>query len=65
MKSVADKNEPTRTAARRKRRPMAKEAPLVKPIRTREGFLMLPVKISPTVIRSALRADRDARRLAK
>ncbi len=38
-----------------------KEVPLVKPVRTREGFLMLPVKPSRDAIRAALRADRDAR----
>ena len=38
-----------------------KEVPLVKPIRTRDGFLMLPVKVSRESIRAALRADRDAR----
>ena len=38
-----------------------KDVPLVKPIRTREGFLMLPVKASRATIRAALRADRDAR----
>jgi len=38
-----------------------KQVPLVKPIRTREGFLMLPVKISRAAIRAAIRADRDAR----
>jgi hypothetical protein len=38
-----------------------KDVPLVKPIRTREGFLMLPVKVSRERIRAALRADRDAR----
>ena len=37
-----------------------KEVPLVKPIRTREGFLMLPVKPSRAAIRAALRADRDS-----
>ncbi|HZM02217.1 MAG TPA: hypothetical protein VFC44_04260 [Candidatus Saccharimonadales bacterium] len=37
-----------------------KEVPLVKPIRTREGFLMLPVKVSRESIRAALRADHDA-----
>ena len=35
--------------------------PLVKPVRTRQGFLMLPVKASRQSIRAALRADRDAR----
>ena len=38
-----------------------KEVPVVKPIRTREGFLMLPVKVSRDAIRAALRADRDVR----
>jgi hypothetical protein len=38
-----------------------KEVPLVKPVRTPEGFLMLPVKASRQAIRAALRADRDAR----
>jgi hypothetical protein len=39
----------------------AKEVPLVKPVRTREGFLMLPMKLSRESIRTALRVDRDAR----
>jgi hypothetical protein len=38
-----------------------KDVPIVKPIRTREGFLMLPVKVSRERIRAAIRADRDAR----
>jgi hypothetical protein len=38
-----------------------KAVPLVKPVRTPEGFLMLPVKASRQAIRAALRADRDAR----
>jgi hypothetical protein len=38
-----------------------KEVPLVKPIRTAEGFLMLPIKASRKAIRTALRADRDSR----
>lgn len=37
-----------------------KNAPLLKPVRTRQGFLMLPVKASRQSIRAALRADRDA-----
>ena len=37
------------------------EVPLVKPVRTRDGFLMLPVKVSRKSIRAALRADRDER----
>jgi hypothetical protein len=38
-----------------------KEVPVVKPIRTAEGFLMLPANISRETIRAAIRADRDAR----
>ena len=38
-----------------------KEVPVAKPILTREGFLMLPVKVSRESIRAALRADRDGR----
>jgi len=38
-----------------------KEAPLVKPVRTKEGFLMCPVKVSRKSIVAAIRADRDAR----
>jgi len=38
-----------------------KEVPLVRPVRTPEGFLMLPVKASRPAIRAAIRADRDAR----
>jgi len=38
-----------------------KEVPLVKPIRTPEGFLMLPKKVSRQAIRAALRTDRDSR----
>jgi hypothetical protein len=37
-----------------------KEVPVVKPVRTKEGFLMLPVKISRKEIVRAIRADRDA-----
>jgi hypothetical protein len=38
-----------------------KDVPVVKPISTREGFLMLPVKAGRAAIRAAIRADRDAR----
>ncbi len=38
-----------------------KEVPVVKPVRTSEGFLILPVKIDKQLIRAAIRADRDAR----
>lgn len=35
------------------------DVPVVKPVRTQEGFIMLPVKISREAIRRAIRADRD------
>jgi hypothetical protein len=54
MKVVADKK-------RRSSSSELKQVPQVKPVRTREGFLMLPVKPSRQSIRAALRADRDAR----
>lgn len=38
-----------------------KEVPTVTPLRTREGFLMLPVKVDRKTISAAIRADRDAR----
>lgn len=38
-----------------------KEVPVLKPVRTADGFLMLPVKISRQSIREAIRADRDSR----
>ena len=37
-----------------------KEVPIVKPIRTKEGFLMLPVKLERKAVAAAIRADRDA-----
>ncbi len=37
-----------------------KEAPLVSPVRTKEGFLMLPVKVDRKTVAAAIRADRDA-----
>jgi len=36
------------------------DVPIVQPIRTPEGFLMLPVKLDREKIRAAIRADRDA-----
>ncbi len=39
---------------------VGKDVPVVKPVRTRKGFLMLPLKVSRQSIRAALRADRDA-----
>ena len=38
-----------------------KEVPTVRPVRTKEGFLMLPRKLDRQIIRAAIRADRDAR----
>ena len=38
-----------------------KEVPVVRPLRTREGFLMLPRKLDRKTISAAIRADRDAR----
>ena len=38
-----------------------KEVPVAKPIRAREGFLMLPVKVSRESFRVTLRADLDGR----
>jgi hypothetical protein len=37
-----------------------KEVPVVKPVRTGRGYLMLPLKASRESIRAALRADRDS-----
>jgi hypothetical protein len=38
-----------------------KEVPTVKPVRTKEGFLMFPRKVDRKLIVAAIRADRDAR----
>ncbi len=38
-----------------------KETPLVKPVRTEEGFVMLPSKLDRQAVAAAIRADRDAR----
>lgn len=38
-----------------------KTVPTVTPIRTREGFLMLPKKLDRKVVAAAIRADREAR----
>ena len=37
------------------------DPPAIKPVRTKEGFLMAPAKISREAIRRAIRLDRDAR----
>jgi hypothetical protein len=37
-----------------------KEVPTVEPIRTKEGFLMLPVKLERKIVAAAIRADRDS-----
>ena len=36
------------------------EVPIVEPVRTKEGYLMLPVKITGKQIAAAIRKDRDA-----
>ena len=38
-----------------------REVPLVRPVRTKEGFLMFPRKLDRETVASAIRADRDAR----
>ena len=38
-----------------------KVVPTVQPVRTREGFLMLPVKLDRKAVAAAIRADRDSR----
>jgi hypothetical protein len=41
-------------------KPVVEDAPLVKPVRTKEGFLMLPSKLDRKLVAAAIRADRDA-----
>ena len=41
--------------------PKTKDAPIVNPVRTKEGFLNWPVKLDRKEIAAAIRADRDAR----
>jgi hypothetical protein len=38
-----------------------KVVPVVQPVRTKEGFLMLPVKLDRKTVAAAIRADRDSR----
>ena len=38
-----------------------KEVPTVQPVRTKGGFLLLPVKLDRKVVAAAIRADRDSR----
>jgi len=38
-----------------------REVPVVRPRRTREGFLMLPQELDRKTVSAAIRADRDAR----
>ena len=38
-----------------------KEVPTVHPVRTRGGFLMLPVKLDRKTVAAAIRADRNSR----
>ena len=37
-----------------------KDVPMVTPVRTKEGFLMLPVPLDRKAIAAAIRADRDS-----
>jgi hypothetical protein len=37
-----------------------KDVPIVKPVRTKEGFLMLPTKLDRKSVAAAIRADRDS-----
>lgn len=37
-----------------------KDVPVVRPVRTRQGFLMLPRKLGRKTVMAAIRADRDA-----
>jgi len=37
-----------------------KDVPVVAPIRTKEGFLMLPLKLDRKLVAAAIRADRDS-----
>jgi hypothetical protein len=37
------------------------ETPLVKPFRTKEGFVMLPMKLDRATVAAAIRADRNQR----
>ena len=38
-----------------------KTVPLVAPVRTKEGFLMLPKKLDRKTVAAAIRTDRDSR----
>jgi hypothetical protein len=38
-----------------------KEVPRVQPVRTKGGFLMLPIKLDRKTVAAAIRADRDSR----
>jgi hypothetical protein len=38
----------------------AEDVPIVKPVRTKEGFLMLRQKLDRKKVAAAIRADRDA-----
>lgn len=40
--------------------PIAKKVPLVQPVRTEDGFLMVPRKLDRKSVAAAIRADRDA-----
>ena len=38
-----------------------KEVPVVRPVRTKEGFILLPGKLDRQAVTAAIRADRDGR----
>ncbi len=38
-----------------------KKLPVIKPVRTAGGFMMLPLKLDRQLVAAAIRADRDAR----
>ena len=40
---------------------LPKEVSAINPVRTKEDFLMWPVKVDRKIIAAAIRADRDAR----
>jgi len=43
-----------------KLQPVRKRAPVVEPVQTDEGFLMIPRKLDRKSVAAAIRADRDA-----
>jgi hypothetical protein len=41
--------------------PVESKVPLVSPVRTSEGFIMVPRKLDRRMVAAAIRADRDSR----